>query len=78
MNRTLTLISKTIQSLGNYVSCRSTQQMCKEEYMECIYRAFYTDNHVESVRNFLEIISASSNPQAKTLDTKVVLKEGYV
>lgn len=77
-NRTLTLISKTIQSLGNLVSCRSTQQMCKEEYMECVYREFYTEQHVQAVRNFLEIISASSNPQAKTLDTPVLLKEGYV
>lgn len=75
-NRTLTLISKTIQSLGNLVSCRSTQQMCKEEYMERIYRHFYTEQHVAAVRNFLEIISASSSPQAETLDTPVVLKEG--
>ncbi|GLV39157.1 Ras GTPase activating protein 1 [Carabus blaptoides fortunei] len=77
-NRTLTLISKTIQSLGNLVSCRSTQQMCKEEYMECVYREFYTEQHVQAVRNFLEIISASSNPQAKTLDTPVLLKEGIM
>lgn len=38
-NRTLTLISKTIQSLGNLVSCRGgAGSVCKEEYMECVYR----------------------------------------
>ncbi|CAG2068977.1 unnamed protein product, partial [Timema podura] len=49
-NRTLTLISKTIQSLGNLGSSRSTQQTCKEEYMADVYRAFYTDTHIRAVR----------------------------
>ncbi|KAF5291026.1 hypothetical protein FQR65_LT11479 [Abscondita terminalis] len=75
-NRTLTLISKTIQSLGNLVSCRSMQQVCKEEYMECVYKEFFTDQHLQAVRQFLEIISASSNLQAVTVDTPVTLKEG--
>ncbi|KAB0798318.1 hypothetical protein PPYR_09311 [Photinus pyralis] len=75
-NRTLTLISKTIQSLGNLVSCRSMQQVCKEEYMECVYKEFFTDQHLQAVRQFLEIISASSNIQTVTVDTPVILKEG--
>lgn len=76
-NRTLTLISKTIQSLGNLVSCRSTQQVCKEEYMECLYKAFYTEAHVTAVRQFLEIISANtSSQQTKHNDLPVTLKEG--
>lgn len=45
-NRTLTLISKTIQSLGNLVSSRSAQQVCKEEYMAELYRSFCTPRHV--------------------------------
>lgn len=49
-NRTLTLISKTIQSLGNLVSSRSSQQTFKEEYMVAVYRAFYTERHIEAVR----------------------------
>lgn len=76
-NRTLTLISKTIQSLGNLVSCRSAQQTCKEEYMSALYKAFCTEKHIQAVRQFLEIISASSNPEHRTLDSPVVLKEGY-
>ncbi|XP_018321069.1 GTPase-activating protein isoform X2 [Agrilus planipennis] len=77
-NRTLTLISKTIQSLGNLVSCRSNQQIYKEEYMESIYKEFYTEQHMQAVRQFLEIISASSNPQTVTEDMPVVLKEGIM
>ena len=38
-NRTLTLISKTIQSLGN-VACARTV-WCKEKYMSSLYSTFY-------------------------------------
>ncbi|XP_023709335.1 GTPase-activating protein isoform X3 [Cryptotermes secundus] len=75
-NRTLTLISKTIQSLGNLVSCRSAQQTRKEEYMSALYKAFCTKKHMQAVRQFLEIISASSDPGHRTLDSPVILKEG--
>jgi Ras GTPase-activating protein 3 len=78
INRTLTLISKTIQSLGNLVSCRSSQQVCKEEYMESLYKEFYTETHVTAVRQFLEIISAISNPETRDNDTPVTLKEGLM
>ncbi|XP_046990174.1 GTPase-activating protein isoform X1 [Schistocerca americana] len=77
-NRTLTLISKTIQSLGNLVSSRSSQQTFKEEYMVAVHREFYTEKHIEAVRQFLEIISASSNPGHRSLDSPVVLKEGVM
>ncbi|XP_067014375.2 ras GTPase-activating protein 3 isoform X2 [Anabrus simplex] len=77
-NRTLTLISKTIQSLGNLVSSRSSQQTCKEEYMMAVSQAFYTERHIQAVRHFLEIISASSNPGHRSLDSPVVLKEGVM
>ncbi|XP_061392009.1 GTPase-activating protein [Musca vetustissima] len=56
-NRTLTLISKTIQSLGNLVSSRSSQQPCKEEYTGQLYKKFCTEKHVEAVKAFLENIS---------------------
>nr|CAI5844234.1 unnamed protein product [Callosobruchus analis] len=78
-NRTLTLISKTIQSLGNLVSCRSTQQVCKEEYMECLYKEFYTEAHVTAVRQFLEIISANTSAcRREADDMPVTLKEGLM
>ncbi|GBP41480.1 GTPase-activating protein [Eumeta japonica] len=76
-NRTLTLISKTIQSLGNLVSSRSAQQVCKEEYMAELYRSFCTDRHVQAIKQFLEIISSSSDTQNNNIqETPVLLKEG--
>ncbi|XP_054271114.1 GTPase-activating protein [Macrosteles quadrilineatus] len=75
-NRTLTLISKTIQSLCNLVSARTPR--CNEEYMTCMYQTFYTDTHITAVRQFLEIISATSNPTQRNLDSAVVLKEGML
>ncbi|CAG4924339.1 unnamed protein product [Colias eurytheme] len=75
--RTLTLISKTIQSLGNLVSSRSAQQVCKEEYMAELYRSFCTPRHVQAIRQFLEIISTSSDTQNNNIqETSVLLKEG--
>lgn len=59
-NRTLTLISKTIQSLGNLVSSRSAHQVCKEEYMAELYRSFCTPRHVCTFiagRLFLSLLS---------------------
>ncbi|CAK1548379.1 unnamed protein product [Leptosia nina] len=75
--RTLTLISKTIQSLGNLVSSRSAQQVCKEEYMAELYRSFCTTRHVQAIKQFLEIISTSSDTQNNNVqETSVLLKEG--
>lgn len=76
-NRTLTLISKTIQSLGNLVSSRSAQQPCKEEYTGQLYKKFCTEKHVEAVKHFLEVISTvGANPNENTLLEPVLLKEG--
>ncbi|XP_048514075.1 ras GTPase-activating protein 3 isoform X3 [Athalia rosae] len=84
-NRTLTLISKTIQSLGNLVSCRGgTGSVCKEEYMECVYREFYTEQHIQAVKQFLELISTGSSSgtikqrPAPLQEQPVVLKEGVM
>ncbi|KAF4519156.1 hypothetical protein B566_EDAN008218, partial [Ephemera danica] len=77
--RTLTLISKTVQSLGNLVSCRGQQSAgCKEEYMAAVHRACYTDAHIQSARQFLEIISASSSPDKQAMAEPVMLKEGML
>lgn len=52
--RTLTLISKTIQSLGNLVSSPSLQKEYKkeykEEYMACVFDSVYTESRVLAVR----------------------------
>lgn len=75
--RTLTLISKTIQSLGNLVSSRSAQQPCKEVYTGQLYKKFCSEKHVEAVKHFLEVISSvGSNPNDNTILEPVLLKEG--
>lgn len=81
-NRTLTLISKTIQSLGNLVSSRSAQQPCKEPYTEELYKKFCTEKHVEAVKHFLEVISTAEDQRALldihevTENEPILLKEG--
>ncbi|XP_017091021.2 GTPase-activating protein [Drosophila bipectinata] len=85
-NRTLTLISKTIQSLGNLVSSRSSQQPCKEEYTGELYKKFCTEQHVDAVKHFLEVIStppsqttSGVHPAAAAAPLKpVLLKEGLM
>ncbi|XP_050068359.1 GTPase-activating protein isoform X2 [Anopheles maculipalpis] len=80
--RTLTLISKTIQSMGNLVSSRSAQQPCKEKYTEQLYKKFCTEQHVEAIKHFLEVISTvgatnTGDGQSSILEP-VVLKEGMM
>lgn len=80
-SRTLTLISKTIQSLGNLVSSRSSQKPCKEEYTGQLYKKFCTEKHVEAVKHFLEVISTvGSTPVGggETILEPVLLKEGMM
>ncbi|KAK6644718.1 hypothetical protein RUM43_000987 [Polyplax serrata] len=82
-NRTLTLISKTMQSLGNLVSCKyksSGLEQHKEKYMSQLLESFQTPSHIEAVRQFLELISATSRPNGQSCATyaPVVLKEGIM
>lgn len=77
--RTLTLISKTIQSLGNLVSSRSAQQPCKEQYTGQLYKRFCTEKHVDAIKHFLEVIStvgANITDGETTMLEPVMLKEG--
>ncbi|GAB6021126.1 hypothetical protein CHUAL_003760 [Chamberlinius hualienensis] len=75
--RTLTLISKTIQSMGNLVSSKSSQ-IFKEEYMITMYKGFINERHINDIRVFLEIISSSPSRPHKTIDSPVILKEGVM
>ncbi|XP_060653906.1 GTPase-activating protein [Drosophila nasuta] len=88
-NRTLTLISKTIQSLGNLVSSRSSQQPCKEEYTGELYKKFCTEKHMDAVKHFLEVISTPNASETTTPSSQlqslpqlplepVLLKEGMM
>lgn len=78
--RTLTLISKTIQSLGNLVSSRSSHQHAKEEFMADLYKKFCTEKHVEAVKKFLDAISTKgmmeSLSNSCSTDEAILLKDG--
>ncbi|XP_063697126.1 GTPase-activating protein [Culicoides brevitarsis] len=77
--RTLTLISKTIQSLGNLVSSRSAQQPCKEQYTGQLYKQFCTEKHVDAVKHFLQVISTFGTHSDNDIITEpVLLKEGMM
>ncbi|MPC27319.1 Ras GTPase-activating protein 3 [Portunus trituberculatus] len=76
--RTLTLLSKTVQSVGNQVSSRTSYQNFRENYMREVFAHCITDKHVEQTRTFLEILSSIPNGSQKAHDTPVVLKEGFM
>ncbi|KAG0416969.1 hypothetical protein HPB47_005995, partial [Ixodes persulcatus] len=77
-HRSLTLVSKSIQTLGNLVSSTAAQPFYKEDYMKEFYENFITEEHKESVRQYLELISLKNVPM-RNLDTpSIVLKEGIM
>ena len=67
--------------MGNLVSSRSAQHPCKEKYTEQLYKKFCTEQHVEAIKHFLEVISTvgatgdSGDGLSSALEP-VVLKEG--
>ncbi|XP_073255503.1 ras GTPase-activating protein 3-like [Porites lutea] len=75
--RTLTLISKAIQSLGNVVSSVLCGQV-KEPYMETLKSVILDQEHITAVKRFLEIISSPSSAQGLPVDSTIVLKEGIL
>ncbi|XP_069955564.1 ras GTPase-activating protein 3 isoform X3 [Cherax quadricarinatus] len=77
-HRTLTLLSKTVQSVGNLVSSRTSHHNFRESYMREVFGHCVTDKHVEGMRTFLEIISSMPNGSHKAYDTPVILKEGIM
>uniref|UniRef100_A0A6A7G5G4 Ras GTPase-activating protein 3-like n=2 Tax=Hirondellea gigas TaxID=1518452 RepID=A0A6A7G5G4_9CRUS len=76
--RTLTLISKTVQGVGNLVSSRNLNHTCKEEYMRDVFALCTNNKLVDAARTFLEIISCMPNGNLKAYDTPVILREGVM
>jgi len=73
------LISKTIQSIGNLVSSKCTNQVIKEEYMITLYKEFLTEQHIESTKVFLELISSSTTLSVPRVnELPVLLKESVM
>nr|XP_027196706.1 ras GTPase-activating protein 3-like [Dermatophagoides pteronyssinus] len=78
VNRTFTLISKTIQSIGNLVVSKKNTPLIKENYMTLFYKEFITDIHVSKTKEFLESISSSCRLSTKDYHEPVILKESIM
>ncbi|XP_045555598.1 ras GTPase-activating protein 3 isoform X1 [Salmo salar] len=75
-SRTLTLISKTIQTLGSLAKSKSAS--FKETYMAAFYDYFNEQKYAEAVKNFLDLISSSGRWDQKSIETPIMLKEGFM
>uniref|UniRef100_A0A1A8IFS1 RAS p21 protein activator 2 n=1 Tax=Nothobranchius kuhntae TaxID=321403 RepID=A0A1A8IFS1_NOTKU len=76
ISRTLTLISKTIQTLGSWGSLSKKLSSFKESYMYDFFKLFQEDNCIEKVKKFLGEISSTVNKESSGVEDAVVLKEG--
>uniref|UniRef100_A0A672M4C0 RAS p21 protein activator 3 n=1 Tax=Sinocyclocheilus grahami TaxID=75366 RepID=A0A672M4C0_SINGR len=75
-SRTLTLISKTIQTLGSLAKSKSAN--FKESYMAAFYDYFNEQKYADAVKNFLDLISSSARWDQKSIETPIMLKEGFM
>ncbi|KAJ8280537.1 hypothetical protein GJAV_G00056010 [Gymnothorax javanicus] len=79
ISRTLTLISKTIQTLGSWGSLsKNKMSSFKEPYMYEFFKSFHEDKCIEEVKKFLDEISSNMNKESSGVEDSVVLKEGEV
>ncbi|XP_056139267.1 ras GTPase-activating protein 2 [Lampris incognitus] len=79
ISRTLTLISKTIQTLGSWISLsKNKQSSFKETYMYDFFKSFQEDKCIEEVKKFLDEISSNISKECCGMEDAVVLKEGEV
>ncbi|XP_053420110.1 ras GTPase-activating protein 3 isoform X2 [Nycticebus coucang] len=75
-SRTLTLISKTIQTLGSLSKSKSAS--FKESYMATFYDFFNEQKYADAVKNFLDLISSSGRRDPKSIEQPILLKEGFM
>ncbi|CAH2223307.1 ras GTPase-activating 3 isoform X2 [Pelobates cultripes] len=75
-SRTLTLISKTIQTLGSLSKSKSAS--FKETYMATFYEHFNEQKYADAVKNFLDLISSSGRRDHKRIEQPILLKEGFM
>lgn len=79
ISRTLTLISKTIQSLGSWGSLSKNKlSSFKETYMYDFFKLFQEDECIEKVKKFLDEISSNVCKESSGVEDSFVLKEGEV
>uniref|UniRef100_A0A8B9RU92 RAS p21 protein activator 2 n=1 Tax=Accipiter nisus TaxID=211598 RepID=A0A8B9RU92_9AVES len=76
-SRTLTLISKAIQTLGSWGSLtKSKLSSFKETFMCEFFKAFQEEKFTESVKKFLDDVSSTESKEPSGLSEPVHLKEG--
>uniref|UniRef100_A0A667Z5V2 RAS p21 protein activator 2 n=1 Tax=Myripristis murdjan TaxID=586833 RepID=A0A667Z5V2_9TELE len=78
ISRTLTLISKTIQTLGSWGSLSKKLSSFKETYMCDFFKSFQEEKCIEKVKKFLDEISSNVSKESSGVADAVVLKEGEV
>nr|XP_033814354.1 ras GTPase-activating protein 2 [Geotrypetes seraphini] len=75
--RTLTLISKTIQTLGSWGSLsKSKLSSFKETFMCEFFKTFLEEMYTVAVKKFLEEISSTESKEPSGMSEPVLLKEG--
>ncbi|XP_077579074.1 ras GTPase-activating protein 2 [Stigmatopora nigra] len=78
ISRTLTLISKTIQTLGSWGSLSKKLSSFKESFMFDFFKSFQEDKCIVKVKKFLDEISSNVSKESSGLEDAVILKEGEV
>ncbi|KAG7471034.1 hypothetical protein MATL_G00120110 [Megalops atlanticus] len=79
VSRTLTLISKTIQTLGSWGSLSKNKlSSFKESYMYDFFKSFQEEKCIQEVKKFLDEISSNVSKESIGVEDSVVLKEGEV
>ncbi|XP_059850332.1 ras GTPase-activating protein 2 isoform X2 [Hypanus sabinus] len=77
--RVLTLISKTIQTLGSWCSLsKSKLSSFKESYMCEFFKLFQEDKCIDSVKKFIDEVSSVQSKEPSGVDEPIILKEGEI
>ncbi|CAL1529993.1 unnamed protein product, partial [Lymnaea stagnalis] len=77
VQRMLTLISKGVSGLVNFISSKTNSFTMKEEYMAPLYAKF--PKTIQSdLKMFVDIISSSCGSHFKGIEAPIVLKEGFM
>uniref|UniRef100_A0A8C9GU85 RAS p21 protein activator 2 n=1 Tax=Piliocolobus tephrosceles TaxID=591936 RepID=A0A8C9GU85_9PRIM len=74
--RTLTLISKTIQTLGSWGSLSKSKSSFKETFMCEFFKMFQEEGYIMAVKKFLDEISSTETKESSGTSEPVHLKEG--
>ncbi|TKC35643.1 hypothetical protein EI555_008442, partial [Monodon monoceros] len=74
--RTLTLISKTIQTLGSWGSLSKSKSSFKETFMCEFFKMFQEEGYIMAVKKFLDEISSTETKVSSGTSEPVHLKEG--